>query len=222
MIAQSSQRLQGKSKTQTPLKTCSPWEHEGAPRAIPDQGSPGTGPSRSLRPLGYGGMLRAGQGVTVPSLAGAVPGGPSGSGQGVSSEPLVAQTLLCPREPRLGFSLSPLSTLLPISCCDWNLGTLSQSCPTVGPIKTLRNFGVSIKFEFLRTFLSTLLGTECDASRTKSLRGSLKSLCCVCAAEAPGTETAPKINQEKLQKDISEEKQLLSQPSRAEGTACRH
>lgn len=54
-----------------------------------------------------GGCRGQDKGLTVPSLAGAVPGGPSASGQGVSSQPLVAQTLLWPRAPRLGFSLSP-------------------------------------------------------------------------------------------------------------------
>ena len=68
-----------------------------------------------------------------------------------------------------------------------------------------------------------------DSAQT--LRGSLKSLCCVCAAElgwAPGTEADPG-NQEELQKHISLDEQLFSQPSRAKallettpGTAQRH
>ena len=65
----------------------------------------------------------------------------------------------------------------------------------------------------------------------QSPRGSLKSLCCVCAAElglAPGTEGDPD-NQEELQKHISLDEQLYSQLSRAGalpaatlGTAQRH
>uniref|UniRef100_A0A8C3UCH5 G-protein coupled receptors family 1 profile domain-containing protein n=1 Tax=Catharus ustulatus TaxID=91951 RepID=A0A8C3UCH5_CATUS len=49
--------------------------------------------------------------------------------------------------------------------------------------------------------------------------GSLKSLCCVCAAElgqAPGTEGDPG-NQEKLQKDISLDEQIFSQPRPSPG-----
>ena len=54
--------------------------------------------------------------------------------------------------------------------------------------------------------------------------GSLKSLCCVCAAElgqAPGTEGDPG-NQEELQKHISLDEHLLSQLSRAGTLPCSH
>ena len=54
-----------------------------------------------------------------------------------------------------------------------------------------------------------------DSAQTPG--GSLKSLCCVCAAElgqAPGTEAAPG-NQEELQKHIAPNEQLFSQHSRA-------
>ena len=99
------------------------------------------------------------------------------------------------------------------------------SCvPQWDPLKLKETLEIEINFEFLRSFLSTLLGTESDVNSTKALRGSLKSLCCVSAAklgQAPGTEAALG-HQEELQKDISAEEQLLSQPSRAEGTACRH
>ena len=98
--------------------------------------------------------------------------------------------------------------------------TLSQR----DPLKLQETLKFQFNFKFLRSFLSTLLGTESDVNSNKAQKGSLKSMCCVCATElgqAPGTE-GDTGNEEELQKDISAEEQLLSQPSRAEGTACRH
>ena len=79
--------------------------------------------------------------------------------------------------------------------------------------------------------MNTLSGTESVANRRKALNGSLKSWCCVCAAElgqALGREADPD-NQEELQKHIYLDEQFFSQLSRAgalpaatPGTAQRH
>ena len=96
-------------------------------------------------------------------------------------------------------------------------GHFVTSVPHWDPLKLQETFKFQSVFEFLRSFLNTLSGTESDANSTKALRGSLQSLCCVSAAklgQALGTEAAPG-NQEELQKHISLDEQIFSQPSRA-------
>ena len=91
--------------------------------------------------------------------------------------------------PIFSYLTSPSS----IFCLNSTLGEISPTCLSVGLTKSRRIFAVWIWLWILERFLQLPLRDWCSGTQPQTLRGSVKSLCCVCAAElgwAPGKGSA--------------------------------
>lgn len=126
--------------------------------------------------------------VPIPGRALSKEGGTASAWPGAGAQALA----LCITEthPALLGTTDTLALFVP-SChhclqCSGLRGTWGHflsRVPQWDPLKLQETLEFQFNFDFLRSFLKTLSGTESDENNTKVPRGSLKSLCCFCAAE---------------------------------------